>query len=243
MCRDLAKLYITKEDARGVAGRAMLQTDEISFSDKSIDTWKNIIIYAIEHHQLLPLIETCQKEHQTSSVLLEAINNFYRQEMEAAESSIPESADEKELLLQLLDYMEASYIGFQAQLHNRNELYKRVRARLKTEEDISHEMFYPTYFDEMTSFEKRLHKIIRNYTEYIRANNEQSRQIVSKLKHLDKKIPQFSKLRRHLDFWLHKYETLFVHDPAMCLLYTGVEDKIPFPKGIETAVKEYIEKI
>ena len=242
MCRELAKLYITKEDARAVAGRSLLSTDEIPFSDKSIDTWKNIVIYAIETHQLLPLIETCQKEHQTSSVLLEAINNFYRQEMEAAVSGIPVSPDERELLLQLLDYMEASLVGFQAQIYNRNELYNRVRSRLKIEEDIPYEIFYPTYFDDMTSFEKRLHKIIRNYTEYIRANNEQSRQIVIKLKHLDKKIPHFSKLRRHLDFWLHKYETLFINDPAMCLVYTGVEDKIPFPKGIESAVKEYLDK-
>src|SRR4030095_14582536 len=93
MCRELAKLYITKEDARAVAARAMLDISEIPFSDKSIDTWKNIIIYYIENSQLLPLIETCQKEHDTSAVLLEAINNFYKQEMEIAEPADPKNVD------------------------------------------------------------------------------------------------------------------------------------------------------
>ena len=242
MCKELARLYLSKEDARAVAGRSLLDTSEISFSDKSIDTWKNIVIYAIEHNQLLPLVEVCQKEHNTSAVLLEAINLFYKQEMEASESTATQIPDEKELLLQLLENLEASFVGFKAQIFNRNELYDRVRTRLKIEEVVSHEDFFVTYFDQMTTFEKRLHKVIRNYTDYIKANNEQARRIVTQLKHLDKKIPQFSKLRRHLDFWLHKYETLFMPDPAMCLVYTGVRDKLPFPKGVEEEVREYLEK-
>jgi len=243
MCRELAKLYISKEDARAVAARAMLDISEIPFSDKSIDTWKNIIIYSIEHSQLLPLIETCQKEHDTSAVLLEAINNFYKQEMEVAEPVDSKNVDDKKILLQLLENLEASYIGFKAQIHNRNELYERIHSRLKLEERIPYEDFFATRFDDMTTFEKRLHKVIRNYTEYIKANNEQSKQLVIQLKHLDKKIPKMSSLRRHLDFWLHKYDTLFVSDPAMCLVYTGVGDKIPFPKGVEIEIREYLEKL
>lgn len=242
MCKELARLYITKEDARAVAGRALLNISDIPFTDRSIDTWKNIIIHAIENNQLLPLVETCQKEHDTSSVLLEAINLFYKQEMELTESVHPEEADEKELLHQLLESMEASHVGFKAQIYNRNELYLRVRTRLKVEEGIPYEDFFATHFDQMNTFEKRLHKVIRNYTEYIKANNEQSRQIVVRLKHLDKKIPELPRLRRHLDFWLHKYETLFVSDPAMCLVYTGVGEKLPFPKKVEEQVREYLEK-
>lgn len=242
MCRELAKLYISKEDARAVAGRAMLDTSEIPFSDKSIDTWKNIIIHAIEHNQLLMLVETCQKEHDTSSVLLEAINLFYKQEMETADTTIQSGIGEIELLGQLLEYLEASYVGFRAQIHNRDELFQRVKSRLVISEQMSHEDFFATHFDDMNTYEKRLHKVIRKYTEYIKANNEEALKIMSKLKHLDKKIPGFPKLRRHLDFWLHKYATLFMNDPAMCLVYTGVGEKIPFPKGVETEVKNYLDK-
>src|SRR3989337_2167684 len=113
MCKELARLYLSKEDARAVAGRSMLDTSEISFSDKSIDTWKNIVIYAIEHNQLLPLVEVCQKEHNTSAVLLEAINLFYKQEMEASESTATQIPDEKELLLRLLENLEATFFCFQ----------------------------------------------------------------------------------------------------------------------------------
>ena len=241
MCRELAKLYVTKEDARAVAGRAMLDISEIPFSDKSIDTWKNIVIYSIENGQLLSLVETCQKEHLTSSVLLEAINNFYKQEMDVLEPAEVKKLNEKELLTQLLETLDASYTGFKAQIHNRNELYDRVRTRLKIEEQLQYEDFFATHFEDMNAYEKRLHKVIRNYTEYIKANNEQSKQIAAQLKHLDKKIPKLPMLRRHLDFWLHKYETLFVPDPAMCLVYTGVGDKLPFPRGVEIEIQNYLD--
>jgi hypothetical protein len=242
MCKELAKLYISKEDARAVVARAMLDISDITFTDRSIETWRNIIIYAIDNSQLLQLIETCQKEHVTSIALLEAVNNFYEQEMEVTEISMPETKNEKALLTQLLENLEASYIGFKAQIHNRNELYERVRNRLKIEELLQYEDFFATYFDEMNRYEMRLHKVIRNHTDYIKANNEQSRVIVNQLKHLDRQIPLFNNLRRHLDLWLHKYETLFVKDPAMCLLYTGVKEKMPFPKGVEEEIKTYLEK-
>lgn len=242
MCKELAKLYITKEDSRAVAGRAGLDITEITFSDRSIENWRNIIIYAIDNSQLLTLVETCQKEHDTSTVLLEAVNNFYKQEMEISEISMPEPVNEKTLLLQLLENLEASYIGFKAQIHNRNELYERVRNRLKVDEQLQYEDFFATYFDDMNRYEKRLHKVIRNHTDYIKANNEKSRDIVTKLKHLDQQIPKFNNLRRHLDLWLHKYDTLFVQDPAMSLLYTGVKENMPFPKGVETEIKNYLDK-
>src|SRR5688572_17028130 len=142
MCKELAKLYTTKEDARAVAGRALMDTTSIPFTDKSIDTWKNIVIHAIENNQLLPLIETCQKEHLTSGVLLEAINNFYKQEMDLVETDTAVQQDDRELLMQLLEYMEASLVGFHAQIHNRNELYNRIRTRLNIEEAIPYEDFF-----------------------------------------------------------------------------------------------------
>ena len=162
--------------------------------------------------------------------------------MDLVEEDSAVQQDDRELLMQLLEYMEASLVGFRAQIHNRNELYNRIRTRLHIEEATPYEDFFATYFEQMNLYEKRLHKVIRNYTDYIRANNEQSRLIVIKLKHLDKEIPKLSKLRRHLDFWLHKYDTLFSPDPAMCLVYTGVGDKVPFPKGVEEEVMAAIEK-
>ncbi len=242
MCKELAKLYISKEDARAVAGRAELDVSHIFFSDKSIDTWRNMVIYAITHNQLLPLLETCQKEHNTSTVLLEAVNNFYEQEMESTESHAPTPANETEVLTQLLEYLEAALIGFNAQLYNRNDLYDRIRNRLKIEEALPYESFFAAHYQDMNKYERQLHKAIRNHTEYIKANHEKSLQIIHQVKPLEKKIPKLTALRRHIDLWLYKFDTLFLQDPAMCILYTGGIEKYPFPKGVEEEIQKYLTK-
>lgn len=242
MCKELAKLYISKEDARAVSGRAALDVSDIFFTDKSIDTWRNIVIYAITHHQLLPLIETCQKEHNTSTVLLEAVNNFYEQEMESAENTTRVPVAETELLFQLLEFLEAAFIGFNAQLYNRNDLYERIRNRLKIEEALPYESFFAAHYQDMNKYERQLHKAIRNHTEYIKANHEKSLKIIYQVKLLEKKIPKLTLLRRHIDLWLHKYETLFIQDSAMCILYAGGIEKYPFPKGVEDEIRKYLDK-
>ncbi|MDQ3016952.1 MAG: hypothetical protein M3R25_09590 [Bacteroidota bacterium] len=242
MCKELAKLYISKEEARAVATRAGLEVSEIFFSDKSIDTWRSIVIYSITNNQLLSLVETCQKEHNTSTVLLEAVNQFYEQEMESADAVHQAAPNENELLSQLLEYLEAALIGFNAQLYNRNDLYERIRNRLKIEESMPYETFFAAHYQDMNKYERQLHKAIRNHTEYIKANHEKSLKIISQLKLLEKKIPKLTALRRHLDLWLHKFQTLFLPDPAMCILYTGVVEKYPFPKGVEDEIRKYLNQ-
>ena len=48
-------------------------------------------------------------------------------------------------------------------------------------------------------------------------------------------------LRQHLVFWLDKYERVFLKRPEMCLLYTGVEDGVPFPNGVDEKVRRWIK--
>ncbi len=239
MCKDLAKLYIAKEDARAVAGRAGLDITDIPFSDRSTDTWRNIIIYAMQEGHLLPLIESCLKEYPTSSVLLEAVSSFYQQEKE--EDTAPaKKMNEREILEELLEVLDLGLTGFRAQIENRNNLNQRIRSRLKIEENLPYEDVFAAYFEEMNRFEKRLHKNIREVTEYIKDKNARSRELVTQIKYLEPAIPKLTQLRKHLDLWLHKYETLFVKDPAMCILYTGVTEKLPFPKGVEDEISQYL---
>ena len=242
MTKDLAKLYLAKEDARAVAGRAGLDIQDIPFSDRSIDTWNNILIHAMNHSSLLPLIETCLKEYPNSSVLLEAVSSFYQQEKEG-EPEAPATMNEREILEELLDVLDLSYAGFRSQIENRNNLNDRIRSRLKIEENLPYEDVFAAYFDEMNRFEKRLHKNIRAATEYIRDKNARSLELVIQLKVLNAKIPKLVPLRKHLDLWLHKYDNLFVKDPAMCILYTGVTEKLPFPKGVEDEIRAYLKSI
>lgn len=243
MCKELAQLYIAKEDARAVAGRANLDIREIPFSDRSMDTWRSVIIYAIENQQLLSLVEICLKEYPSSPTLVEAINLFYEKEMDNPSPSVVQSSSDKENLRQLLSALENSMTGFRAQVQNRNQLYERIKNRLKITETLPYEEFFVAYFEEMNQFEKRLHKIIRHHTSYIRENNLIAKRISDSLPHLDKEIPLLKRLRQHLDFWLYKFDHLFATDPAMCLIYAGAGDKIPFPRGVEEQIMRYLERI
>jgi hypothetical protein len=46
---------------------------------------------------------------------------------------------------------------------------------------------------------------------------------------------------QHLAFWINKYDHLFVHTPGMCVLYVGVEDRTPFPSGVEASIAAWLE--
>ena len=48
-------------------------------------------------------------------------------------------------------------------------------------------------------------------------------------------------LHQHLVFWLNKFEKVFARRPEMCLLYTGVEDGVPFPENLDAELKTWIE--
>lgn len=49
-------------------------------------------------------------------------------------------------------------------------------------------------------------------------------------------------LRQHLVFWLNKFDRVFVNNKAMCLLYTGVEDGVPFPSYVDDVIKEELNR-
>lgn len=241
MCKELANLYIIKEDARAVAARAQLDIKEIPFSDRSIDTWRNIIIHAIENQQLLSLVEICIREYPAAATLIEAVNLFYEKEMDNPSPSVVHGQSDIENLNLLLAALENSFTGFKAQISNRNQLYERIRNRLKVVESLPFEEFFVAHYNDMNQFERRLHKIIRHHTNYIRENNLIAKRVADSLKHLDKEIPLLKRLRQHLDFWLYKYDHLFATDPSMCLIYAGAGDKIPFPRGVEDQIAKYIQ--
>lgn len=54
-------------------------------------------------------------------------------------------------------------------------------------------------------------------------------------------IPALEALRQHLVFWLNKYDRVFTKREEMCLVYTGVEDGVPFPAGVENNIQEWLD--
>jgi hypothetical protein len=53
-------------------------------------------------------------------------------------------------------------------------------------------------------------------------------------------LPSYSQLKQHLIIWLNKYERVFRNTPSMCLLYVGVEEKMPFPPHINEELRKYL---
>jgi len=50
-----------------------------------------------------------------------------------------------------------------------------------------------------------------------------------------------TKLKDHLLIWRAKYDGTFVNQPEMCLLYTGVNEGVPFPSELEAQLWKFLE--
>ena len=76
----------------------------------------------------------------------------------------------------------------------------------------------------------------------IREGNQNILTILEKHPELLEEIPALTALRQHLVFWLNKYDRVFVAEPKMALLYTGVEDGVPFPENIDEEVARWLRE-
>jgi hypothetical protein len=54
---------------------------------------------------------------------------------------------------------------------------------------------------------------------------------------LSNKLNRLTELKNHLIVWKAKYDSVFLDDESMSLLYVGVKEKVPFPVGIEEDIK------
>lgn len=142
----------------------------------------------------------------------------------------------------LADILDTTRETFVAQVRVRDKLVDRMRSRLGIKERLEYEEFFQTYFRRMNSEERRLHSIIRGYTqEALREYNEQALQIATNYPTLDYDIPSLSKLRAHLRIWLAKYQAVFEKRKSMALLYVGVTEKAPFPSAIDRELRDYLK--
>jgi len=55
-------------------------------------------------------------------------------------------------------------------------------------------------------------------------------------------MPELSKLHRHLSLWIAKFRNS-ENKPDVCLVYVGVEEGEPFPRGIESLIEERIKNL
>jgi hypothetical protein len=128
-----------------------------------------------------------------------------------------------------------------AQSRRRNALVESIEQRIG-KSDLEYEKFFYKYYSQLNDEERFEFNQIRAITEGLERGNRKILKIIEAHPAILEAIPQMTDLRQHLVFWLNKYDRFFLVNPAMCVLYTGVEDGVPFPKGVDHAVASWLSK-
>lgn len=138
---------------------------------------------------------------------------------------------------------QMTWKAFSAQCTRRDELVRRMKDRLKIRERLEFEKFFFRYFSSMNTEEKFQFDQIRALTEGpMYKGNLAILEILGQNPDAFNALPRLADLQQHLVFWLNKYEKVFVKTPEMCVLYTGVEDAVPFPSGMDAEIAGWLKK-
>ncbi len=143
----------------------------------------------------------------------------------------------------LLLHLEMTYNMFVAQNRIRNKLVAMLRKRIPNLEYKTLYDLLSDYFPQMTEEEKREHKIIRGYTQnVIREHNYKALEIIMANPTMKDALPRIKDLEFHLTIWKSKFESTFIHDESVALVYVGVEEKVRFPIGIEDEIRTFLKE-
>jgi hypothetical protein len=94
----------------------------------------------------------------------------------------------------------------------------------------------------MSAEEEEIFKNIRSITVDMREINVKVKRLLRANKDGFELLPALRGLYEHLSWWHAKYE-LLKDDPDMRLVYVGVRQQKPFPRGIEKLLAEEIERL
>lgn len=161
--------------------------------------------------------------------------------LHAAEAGADSQDHSLELLEEINARIKATHNAYLAQCNIRNLLMASLRERFEIEEVDHYYHVFAQYFDQMTDKEKRYHRTIRGYTQnVIRQNHEKSLGLLEKHSYLKGLVPRLEDLEQHLIVWHSKYESLFLPDEKISLVYVGFEECVKFPTGLEHDLNKYI---
>lgn len=136
-----------------------------------------------------------------------------------------------------------TYKAFQAQARRRDDLVTAITTRLHIKNDLQYEKFFFKFYAEMTNAERFEFDQIRALTTGpLYTGNRAILETIGRCPVLLDEFPILVDVQQHLVFWLNKYEKVFTVHPEMCLLYTGVEDGVPFPPGVDEILERWTVK-
>ena len=145
-------------------------------------------------------------------------------------------------LARIQRHLADAHKAYGAQCKRRNDLVAAMKSRLGVP-GMQYERFFIRYYTQMTEEERFEFDQIRAFTEGPMVNaNRAILGILKSYPALGDELPILGDLQQHLDFWINKFERVFVKTPGMCVLYTGVEDGVPFPRGLDEALASRLAK-
>jgi hypothetical protein len=144
-------------------------------------------------------------------------------------------------LLGLLRTTRTTFIA-QAKLRDRLVWHVQDRLILNPYDGREYEEFISDHYTDLDSEERRMFSTMRSFTSNIlREYNQRVLKLIDENPVLESTFPAVQALRDHLLVWLAKYDGTFVNTPDMCLLYTGVQEGVPFPSELEPQLWQFLE--
>jgi hypothetical protein len=163
-----------------------------------------------------------------------------KQSMPGPGADASSSADAVKMMQRRLSDTHKAFV---AQCQRRDDLVAAITHRLGFQNDLEYEKFFIRFYTQLTTEERFEFDQIRALTEGpLVQGNKAILQILESHPELLDELPILVDLQQHLVFWLNKYDRVFVKTPGMCLLYTGVEDGVPFPATLDKAIASWLQK-
>ena len=143
----------------------------------------------------------------------------------------------------LSDFLKFTSTTFQNQGVVRNQLTDMLKADGRFVWGVlEYEEMFAKFHKEMDERERRRFNFIRQITEDLAKHNQDMFTLLDDNRARLKDGEELTLLYDHLQFWLSKYRSQ-KDDPDMCLIYVGVEERKPFPKGVEKFVADKITEL
>ena len=163
--------------------------------------------------------------------------------VKAAAISRKDNENSANVFAELSRHLSLTRRAFVSQCRRRDDLVRSITARLKIRTRLEYEKFFFRYCAKMSAEERFEFDQIRALTEGpLHNGNAAILDLLSRHPYLLDQYSELVELQQHLVFWINKYERVFVRTPEMSVLYTGVEDAVPFPRGVDAKIRSWAEQ-
>jgi hypothetical protein len=173
--------------------------------------------------------------------LVLAIADEMRSENVVSAKTVLPLGDLRAAVAVIMSSLSATNTAFRTQSRRRDALRETMVKRLNITERLEHERFFFRYYGLMDEEERFEFDQIRALTDGpLHDNNRSILDTIEANPGLLDELPILAALRLHLIIWLNKYDRVFTKSEKMSVLYVGVEDGVPFPRGVDQSVAEWL---